>query len=136
MSSSTNLNVAAKCSDHSSLQRDPPSPINAAYWRPIVLVFLPFAAGYFLSYFFRTINAVIAGQLTTELGLDASHLGLMTSVYFLTFAAIQLPLGVLLDRFGPRRVQSGLLLVGGGGAAVFATSEQFAGRVVGRDVIW
>jgi len=65
----------------------------AAYWRPILLVFLPFAAGYFLSYFFRTINAVIAGQLTAELGLDASHLGLMTSVYFLTFAAIQLPLG-------------------------------------------
>ena len=100
MSSSTNLNVTASCSDRLSLQRDPTPPIIAAYWRPIVLVFLPFAAGYFLSYFFRTINAVIAGQLTAELGLDASHLGLMTSVYFLTFAAIQLPLGVLLDRFG------------------------------------
>jgi len=74
-------------------------------------VFLPFAAGYFLSYFFRTINAVIAGQLTAELGLDASHLGLMTSVYFLTFAAIQLPLGVLLDRFGPRRVQADFSLL-------------------------
>jgi MFS family permease len=135
MSSSTNLNVTAKCSDHSSLQRDSTSPIIAAYWRPILLVFLPFAAGYFLSYFFRTINAVIAGQLTTELGLDASHLGLMTSVYFLTFAAIQLPLGVLLDRFGPRRVQSGLLLVAAGGAAVFATSEQFAALVVGRALI-
>ena len=135
MSSSANRNVTASCSDRSSLERDPASPIIAAYWRPIVLVFLPFAAGYFLSYFFRTINAVIAGQLTAELGLDASHLGLMTSVYFLTFAAIQLPLGVLLDRFGPRRVQSGLLLVAAGGAAVFATSEQFAALVVGRALI-
>jgi MFS family permease len=89
-------------SDHSSLQRDPTSPIIAAYWHPIVLVFLPFAAGYFLSYFFRTINAVIAGQLTTELGLDASHLGLMTSVYFLTFAAIQVPQGYYEDEPGRR----------------------------------
>src|SRR5215470_2886073 len=105
------------------------------YWQPIFLVFLPFAAGYFLSYFFRTINAVIAGQLTAELGLDASHLGLMTSVYFLTFAAIQLPLGVLLDRFGPRRVQSGLLLVAAGGAALFARSDDFATLVVGRALI-
>src|SRR5262252_2759651 len=135
MSSSANRNVTASCSDHSPLQRDPTSPIIAAYWRPIVLVFLPFAAGYFLSYFFRTINAVIAGQLTAELGLDASHLGLMTSVYFLTFAAIQLPLGVLLDRFGPRRVQSGLLLVAAGGAGLFATSDQFAALVVGRALI-
>jgi MFS family permease len=135
MSGSTILNVTPKCSDNSSLQHDPTSPIIGTYWRPIVLVFLPFAAGYFLSYFFRTINAVIAGQLTAELGLDASHLGLMTSVYFLTFAAIQLPLGVLLDRFGPRRVQSGLLLVAAGGAAVFATSVQFAALVVGRALI-
>src|SRR5215469_9927455 len=135
MSSPTNLNVTAKCSDHSSLQPDPTSPIIAACWRPIVFVFLPFAAGYFLSYFFRTINAVIAGQLTTELGLDAPHLGLMTSVYFLTFAAIQLPLGVLLDRFGPRRVQSGLLLVAAGGAALFARSDDFATLLVGRALI-
>ena len=111
MSSPTNLDVATECSRRSSLGRHLAFEMIAAYWRPILLVFLPFAAGYFLSYFFRTINAVIAGQLTAELGLDASHLGLMTSVYFLTFAAIQLPLGVLLDRFGPRRVQSGLLLV-------------------------
>src|SRR6516164_2954547 len=135
MSGSANRNVTASCSDHPSLERDTASPIIAAYWRPIVLVFLPFAAGYFLSYFFRTINAVIAGQLTAELELDASHLGLMTSVYFLTFAAIQLPLGVLLDRFGPRRVQSGLLVVAAGGAALFARSDDFATLVVGRALI-
>jgi MFS family permease len=48
----------------------------------------------------------------------ASSLGLMTSVYFLTFAAAQLPLGVMLDRYGGRRVQSGLLLVAVAGAAL------------------
>jgi MFS family permease len=107
----------------------------ATYWRPIFLVLLPFSAGYFLSYFFRTINALIAGTLTVDLGLDASHLGLMTSVYFLTFAAIQLPLGVLLDRYGPRRVQSGLLLIAAAGAALFAAADRFETLLIGRALI-
>ena len=77
------------------------------YWRPTLLVLLPFANGYFLSYLVRTINALISARLTEELGLDASSLGLMTSVYFLTFAAAQLPLGVMLDRYGVRRVGVG-----------------------------
>ena len=74
---------------------------------------------------FRTINAVIAGAITAELWLNASHLGLMTSVYFLTFAGLQLPLGILLDRYGPRRVQSGLLLVVAASAARFAAADRF-----------
>jgi sugar phosphate permease len=107
----------------------------AKHWRPILFVFLPFSAGYYLSYFFRTINALLAEKLIDELGLDASHLGLMTSVYFLTFAAIQLPLGVLLDRYGPRRVQSTLLIVAAIGAALFATAHQFGTLVLGRALI-
>jgi MFS family permease len=107
----------------------------AISWRPILFVFLPLAAAYFLSYFFRTINALIAGALVTDVGVNASHLGLMTSVYFLTFAAAQLPLGVLLDRYGPRRVQSGLLLVAAAGAALFATADRFEVLVIGRALI-
>ena len=83
---------------------------------PVLLVFLPFAAGYHLSYLFRTINAIIAPDLIAELNLHAGFLGLMTSVYFLSFAAVQLPLGVLLDRFGPRRVQAPLMIVAAAGA--------------------
>jgi sugar phosphate permease len=60
-----------------------------AAWRPFVLVLLPFAAGYYLSYVFRTINALIAGALTQELGLSPADLGLLTSVYFLAMAAVQ-----------------------------------------------
>nr|WP_309144731.1 MFS transporter [Bradyrhizobium sp. CCGB12] len=66
-------------------------------------VFLPFAAGYYLSYLFRTINSLISESLSADLGLDASSLGLLTSVYFLIFGAAQIPIGILLDRFGPRR---------------------------------
>src|ERR1700730_4779741 len=88
-------------------------------WRPIVFVLLPFGAGYFLSHLFRTINALISAQLTAELGLSAAELGLLTSVYFLTFAAAQLPIGVALDYYGPRLVQTGLLLLAAAGAALF-----------------
>jgi MFS family permease len=104
-------------------------------WRLIAFVFLPFAAGYYLSCLFRTINALISGQLTSDLSLDAADLGLLTSVYFLTFAAAQIPIGVLLDRYGPRRVQSVLLLVAAVGAALFGASQGFLPLVAARAMI-
>jgi MFS family permease len=103
--------------------------------RLIACVFLPFAAGFYLSYLFRNINAVIAGPLTAELGLDAGQFGLLTSIYFLTFAAAQLPVGILLDRYGPRRVQSSLFVVAACGAALFALSESFLPLVLSRALI-
>jgi MFS family permease len=103
--------------------------------RLIGCVLLPFAAGYYLSYLFRTINALIAADLTAELGLGAADLGLLTSVYFLVFAAAQLPFGVLLDRHGPRTIQSGLLLLASAGALVFALADNLAGLVLGRALI-
>ncbi len=66
-----------------------------------------YAAGYFLSYGLRSINAVIAPELMHDMGLTSSGLGLLTSTYFLAFGLFQLPLGLLLDRFGPRRVEAG-----------------------------
>ena len=70
----------------------------------LLRVFLPFALGYFLSYLYRTVNAIIAPDLVRDIGLDPASLGLLTSVYLLAFGAFQLPLGILLDRFGARRV--------------------------------
>ena len=69
---------------------------------PILRVFLPFAAGCYLAFLFRTINALIAAPLASEFGLGAGDLGLLTSVYFLVFAAAQIPVGIVLDRDGPR----------------------------------
>jgi len=98
-------------------------------------IFLPFAAGYFLSYLYRTINAVLSPYLVAELRLDATDLGLLTSIYFLTFAAFQLPLGMLLDRFGPRRVEATLLLFAAAGAGLFAVSDSALELIVGRGLI-
>ena len=96
---------------------------------------LPFAAGYFLSYLYRTVNAVIGPVLARELLLPDNALGLITSTYFLAFGAAQLPIGILLDRFGPRRVEAGLLVIAAAGTAVFALSESLTGLAAGRALI-
>ncbi|MGE0289402.1 MAG: nitrate/nitrite transporter [Bradyrhizobium sp.] len=98
-------------------------------------VFLPFAAGYYLSFLFRTINASIAPALVSEFGLDPAKTGLLASVHFLVLAAVQIPIGVLLDRFGPRRVQSVLLVMAAGGATLFGTATGFAELLVARAMI-
>jgi MFS family permease len=101
----------------------------------VARVFVPFACGYYLSYLYRTVNAVISPDLVRDLGVDANALGLLTSAYFLAFGTFQLPLGVLLDRMGPRRVNAGLLSIAGLGAIIFAQGETFAGLVLGRALI-
>ena len=95
-------------------------------------IYLPLALGYFISYFFRNANAIIEQSLVRELGLSASSLGLLTSAYFISFAAFQLPLGLLLDRYGTRRTESTLLVFAALGAIVFASSDALIGLVIGR----
>src|SRR5512139_1324459 len=97
----------------------------------LLRVFIPFAAGYFLSYLYRTVNAVIAPNLITDVGVGPSALGMLTAIYFIAFASFQLPLGVLLDRFGPRRVEAILLLFAAVGAALFAKAENLTSLVMG-----
>ncbi|MCP1838093.1 MFS family permease [Bradyrhizobium sp. USDA 4524] len=104
-------------------------------WRLTGRVFFPFAAGYYLSYLFRTINALIASRLSSDTGLGTADLGLLTSVYFLVLAAVQIPVGILLDRFGPRRVQSALLLLAAMGAGLFAVSTGFLSFLIARAMI-
>src|SRR3954464_14383291 len=101
----------------------------------MLAVFCPFAAGYFLSFFFRNVNAVISRDLARDFVLSPSDLGFLTSLYLLAFAAIQLPLGVALDRWGPRRVVATLLCVAAAGALVFSLARDFTTLAVGRALI-
>jgi MFS family permease len=104
-------------------------------WHLILRVFLPFVAAYYLSFLFRTINATVAGSLTAEFGLNAGDLGLLTSVYYLTFAAAQIPIGILLDRYGPGLIQSVVMVAAALGAALFAVSDNFWLLLGGRALI-
>ena len=101
----------------------------------VIFIFLPFACGYFLSYLYRSTNAVLAPYLSNDLNLNAEQLGLITSAYFLTFGLFQLPLGVLLDKFGARKVQSILFLIAATGAILFSLGNDVWSLVTARGLI-
>lgn len=103
--------------------------------RLLATVFLPFAAGYFCSFLFRNVNSIVFPELTREFGLSPATLGLLTSAYFVTFSGAQLPLGMLMDRYGPRRVNAAMLLVAAAGAAVFAQASAMPALLLGRALI-
>ena len=100
-----------------------------------IFIFLPFACGYFLSYLYRSTNAVLASYLSSDLNLNAEQLGLITSAYFLTFGLFQLPLGVLLDKYGARKVQSILFLIAAIGAILFSLGNGVWSLVTARGLI-
>jgi MFS family permease len=103
--------------------------------RLLAAVFLPFAAGYYISFLFRNVNSVVFPELTQAFELSPGTLGLLTSVYFLTFAGAQLPLGMLIDRYGPRRVNAAMLLVAALGGVVFALAAGLPALLAGRALI-
>ncbi len=104
-------------------------------YQKLLFIFLPFSIGYFLSYVYRSTNAILAPYLNNDLGINAEQLGLITSVYFLTFALFQLPLGILLDKFGARKVQSLLFIIASIGAIIFALGETVLHLTIGRGLI-
>ncbi|HEY7611256.1 MAG TPA: MFS transporter [Alphaproteobacteria bacterium] len=109
------------------------APYGAARLALVVLV--PFAAGYFMSYLYRNINAVVGRYLIDELKLSGADIGLLTAAYFFTFALAQIPLGILLDRFGPRRVNSALLCVAGAGAVLFSFGHDRDALMLARGLV-
>ena len=97
-----------------------------------VIVFLTFAFAYFLSALIRAITATLSPTLTLELGLQARDLGLLAGGYFLGFAAMQLPLGQWLDRFGPKKVIICFLSVAVIGCLAFSKASSFYGLLAAR----
>jgi len=87
---------------------------------------------YVASQFYRTANAVIAPDLMRELSLGPEAMGALTGAFYIAFAAVQIPLGILLDRYGPRATNLGLLAIAIVGAVVFAESDGMLGLTVGR----
>jgi predicted MFS family arabinose efflux permease len=85
-----------------------------------------------MSQFLRTSIGVIAPDLAREIGLSAAGIGLLASSFFMSFAAAQVPLGVAIDRFGPRLVLAGSSVIAIVGTLVFATATTAELLVAGR----
>lgn len=99
------------------------------------LVVVTFGMGYFLSYFFRNVNAVLSPLIVDEFGLNATQIGFLTSIYFVTAVVILIPLAILLDRYGPRQVLLGQMAVTGLGCVVFAMGTTVLTLLIGRALI-
>ena len=100
-----------------------------------VLVFSVFACGYFISVLLRAITATLSPLLTSEFNLNAGDLGLLAGGYFLGFASMQIPLGYLLDKHGPKKVVSSFLLIAIIGTTAFALAQSFSGLLISRILI-
>ena len=107
-----------------------PAPLSV-----LLRALLPFALGYLLSYLLRAVNAVAGPVLAKEFGLGAGGLGLLTAAYLGAFSLFQFPLGILLDRYGPRRVQAALLAIASLGTLAFALAPGFGALFAARAVI-
>ena len=95
-------------------------------------IYLVLCGAYVASQFYRVANAAIAPELMAELSLSAEAMGGITGLFFLAFAAAQMPTGILLDRYGARRTMAALFGVAVLGAITFATADGGAGLAIGR----
>ncbi|MGQ0509588.1 MAG: MFS transporter [Betaproteobacteria bacterium] len=93
---------------------------------------LPLSAFNLVNQGSRAVMAVVGPVLAVEFGLTASELGFLAACMFVSYAIVQLPVGIALDMVGPRKVQSGLALLAAAGFAVFALAEGFVGMAVAR----
>jgi MFS family permease len=96
------------------------------------LIFLVLSALYFFSTFYRFSSAVISPNLIEDLGLNAETLGLLGGAFFYSFALLQVPMGPMLDRIGPRSVLTAFALVGALGSFIFAFGDSFWIVFLGR----
>ena len=100
-----------------------------------ITIFIVFAFGYFLSCLLRAITATLSPILTSEFDLLAADLGLLAGGYFFGFACMQIPLGYLLDKFGPKKIISSFLFIAFIGTSSFALSQSFSGLFISRILI-
>lgn len=96
-----------------------------AVWATLALAFL-------IVFFHRYATAVVADDLTRDLGLTGSQLSLLASMYFYAYAFMQIPSGILADYVGPRRTASAGMLLAALGALIFSMSAEASWAYLGR----
>jgi MFS family permease len=113
-------------------QTDSPSALTGSATVALVATLI---AIYMVSQFLRNSVGVIAPNLVAEIALTSAEVGLLSSVFFFTFAAVQLPLGVALDRFGPRLCILVSVAITVIGSIVFASATTASGLVAARALL-
>lgn len=88
-----------------------------------------------ISQFYRAANSVLAAPVMGDIGISPTAYGSMTAAFFVAFMFMQLPSGILFDRYGPRLTISGLLLLAVAGAIVFALGDNLLLLVLARGLL-
>jgi sugar phosphate permease len=96
------------------------------------LIFIVGSLNFFLSQLYRTSNAVLAPSLVLDLSLDSKGLGLISAAYFYSFALTQIPIILLLDKKGPRKLMTFFSVISIIGAIVFSFSQGLYSSLAGR----
>ncbi len=91
----------------------------------------------FFAYAFlqRVAPSVMTEELMRDFAVGGAALGSLSAFYFYAYASIQVPVGVLVDRYGPRRLLAGALLVCAAGSILFAGSDSLFIAGIGRAII-
>ncbi len=100
-----------------------------------MITILVLCAAYVLSQFYRSFLAIVAPDLTRELGLGPAELGALSGVWFGAFALAQFPIGWALDTLGARRTVAGAMLAAVAGALVFSLAESFSSMILAMALI-
>ncbi len=111
------------------------TPSDRAAIRQGYIIYAVLCSGLIASQFFRVSNAVIAPELMAELAIGTETMGVVNGTYFLAFAAMQIPAGMLLDRYGARRMVPGLFLLAIVGSVLYAAAQSGPELIAGRALI-
>lgn len=98
-------------------------------------IIFPYGLGYFIATLYRSLNAILVQPLCETMHIDNAELGFVTSTFVLTFALVQIPLGILLDRFGARITQASFFILGAFGMLVFGLAPNVIALSIGRALL-
>ncbi len=111
---------------------DSAAKVSSASSERAVFLVTSLVAIYAVSQFLRNSVGVIANDLARELSLSATQTGLLSSAFFLTFAAVQIPVGILIDRYGPKRVMLATSVIAVAGTVLFALAPSASLLIAAR----
>ncbi|MBO9509760.1 MFS transporter [Thalassospira sp. A3_1] len=116
--------------DHTKTPKQPSYGLGTFLWilAPVVLAFS-------LSQFFRSAQALLAESLRIEISTSPEELGLISGSFHFAFALMQIPVGVMLDRYGPRLTNGVMMVITVAGVLIFANAHSVAGLMIGQAVI-
>jgi sugar phosphate permease len=115
------------------MQADPPS--DARFIRTRRIVFGIVLASFVLSFFHRTAPAAIASELTRAFAINSAVLGTLAATYFYVYTVLQIPVGVLADTLGPRRILAAGSLIAAVGSLLFALANAWEVAAIGRTLV-